>query len=243
MIKTPPISPGVALVWVLQKREPIIPILSQDERRRAARFKVEQSRDLYMFARTQLRIILGAYLKQHPSDVRIIEGSHGKPVVAEEGGRSIHFNISHSGSVVGIAISLTVAIGIDIEMAAGSAPGSTNGCDVLSITKAFLSQSEIEHVNSFEAEERCRIALRYWTIKESCLKALGVGLSLDPRSIELPLGATNENGPVFCPQNPTLTANLCFHSLPLSKDVLGAVTAEATVVPKLVHVDRFRSDS
>lgn len=80
------------------------PLLSEDERARADRFRFESDRRHYINARGSLRRVLG--------DVRIEYGPKGKPFV--RGGP--HFNVSHSGGMALIAICEKSEVGVDIEL-------------------------------------------------------------------------------------------------------------------------------
>jgi hypothetical protein len=78
-------------------------------------------------------------------------------------GHAVAFSVSRTGSVVAVACASTGAIGLDIE-----AIGRWH----------FPIQAQTN-----EAEVRDRLV--EWTRKESILKALGLGLALDPRTVHL----------------------------------------------------------
>ena len=93
---------------------------------------------------------------------------HKKPyIIADE--KIIHFNLSHSGEYVICAIS-----------------NSEVGCDIEKIetanfktAKRFFSKNEYEIIMQEEnLEKRNGLFYRFWTLKESFIKAAGIGLSL-----------------------------------------------------------------
>lgn len=103
-------------------------------------------------------------------------GEAGKPYLAGEDG--VFFNLSHSGRFVLCAAS-EHELGADIE--------AVRGAD-LKIAQRFFCESEAAHVAAQETEpERNELFFRYWTLKESFLKATGVGLRLPLRDFEIVL--------------------------------------------------------
>lgn len=95
------------------------------------------------------------------SSIEIIKSKHGKPFL--ENLPDFHFNITHSGKLLVIAISDSL-VGIDVE---AKRKYSTN------IIKRFHPQ-EIDYIKSQDSDNRF---FEIWTKKEACLKYLGTGLS------------------------------------------------------------------
>ena len=83
------------------------------------------------------------------------------------------FSISHSGSVCILACGDAANIGADIEVS------NERHIDV---AKRVCTESELAWMNERDREERF---FRIWTWKESVMKAVGMGLGLDPRSFEV----------------------------------------------------------
>ncbi len=95
------------------------------------------------------------------------EGKYGKPYF--ENKPDIHFNISHSDIYVLLAVSES-EVGCDIE--------KTDGID-LKIAKRFFSTEEYSAISSLHnTDEQKRLFYRYWTLKESFIKATGYGMNL-----------------------------------------------------------------
>ena len=107
-------------------------------------------------------------------EMEIQPGSNGKPYFANAPG--IFFNVSHSGSMAVAAFS-EKEIGCDVERIAGHD---------ISIAERFFTRNEYEFIISAgdEAELRSRF-VRVWTLKESTIKAAGLGLSLPLNSFEI----------------------------------------------------------
>lgn len=91
---------------------------------------------------------------------------YGKPFIKN---KSIFFNISHSEDFIVIAID-TMPIGIDIE--------KIQKIDI-SISKFYFKKEESEFIYSFRENERLERFYEVWTLKESFVKNLGIGLQVD----------------------------------------------------------------
>jgi phosphopantetheinyl transferase len=85
--------------------------------------------------------------------------------------------MSHSGSWVAVGLCETGRIGIDVETERFVAPSLVERC---------LSTDELSWLQMVEpgAPRRHRF-FRLWTAKEAYLKAIGVGLAVDPREISI----------------------------------------------------------
>lgn len=102
-------------------------------------------------------------------------GEHHKPYLSDADG--FFFNLSHAGEYAMLAIS-------DAEV----------GCDVekirpvdLRLFSHVLTADEQSVLTAAPKEERDALFFRYWVLKESCMKALGKGFFLDPKSFSLTL--------------------------------------------------------
>jgi len=87
---------------------------------------------------------------------------YGKPYLKRPVG--VYFNISHCKSCVAVAVS-EYEVGIDVEKIT---------CDY-SLANIVLSKKERESLSNRSLAEG--LFARYWTLKESYVKMLGVGLS------------------------------------------------------------------
>jgi len=109
-----------------------------------------------------------------PMPVDICCGKYGKPGFSELD--DIKFNLSHSGEIAMCAVS-DCEVGCDVEKI--SAPN-------FGIAKRFFSSEENDHIDSFISEKE-RISAFYllWTLKESYLKATGLGFSVSSSSFSV----------------------------------------------------------
>ncbi|KUO65114.1 MAG: hypothetical protein APF80_10975 [Alphaproteobacteria bacterium BRH_c36] len=103
---------------------------------------------------------------------------HGKPAIIA-GMPDIAFNISHSVQGVAVALSKGSETGVDLE-----------SLQILGISKPIreaLTDAEQASLSRLSETERWAEFIRLWTAKEACAKALGLGVSLDFRQLEVDL--------------------------------------------------------
>lgn len=91
-------------------------LLSDDERERANKLKIEDKRQQYIITRGTLRQRLALLTNSDPKDFVFEYLKLGKPVLANQlKNDDITFNVSHSHDIALIAISQKHNIGIDVE--------------------------------------------------------------------------------------------------------------------------------
>lgn len=146
-------------------------LLSPDERERLQRFRAAAPATLFAAARVLLRCALGLWTGRDSAALRFEDNGHGKPVLPDAG--APHFNVSHSGSQVVLALDRHDPVGVDIE-ARGRSP------DWRGIAPMVCSDAEIALLDSLDSPTAF---LRIWTQKEAVAKALGLGLSAPMKGI------------------------------------------------------------
>lgn len=194
-------------------------LLDEEERARAGRYRFEADRARSIVARSALRELLGRALDRDPRALRFVTGEHGKPALADG---AVEFNVSHSGERVAIAIA-SAPVGVDIEH-------DRELRDVLALAKRFFSPSEAAAV-----ERDPSLFLSIWTAKESVIKAIGGGLTIELASFEA-FATPDRFAPV------TNLEEWLVRALPLDGGYRGAVStrgAEAEVTTR--HFTPLRS--
>jgi len=86
--------------------------------------------------------------------------------------RDIHFNIAHSGNIVGCAFSETLKIGLDIEK-----------IRPINLKDFEYILNNLDHENIAKAVNPYDAFFKIWTIKEAVTKAIGKGLAIDVQQI------------------------------------------------------------
>jgi 4'-phosphopantetheinyl transferase len=170
---------GVLHVWRADLDSPIeIGALSREERERAARFLKETHRLRWSRSRELLRRLLGAYLERGPEAIEFAEGPHGKPAITD--GDGIEFNLSHSGSLVVVAVASGNPLGVDVE-------AEREVREPLAIAGRVFGAEEAERLRSLPEADRRREFLRSWVRYEAALKCRGgrLGAPADGTSTHL----------------------------------------------------------
>lgn len=140
-------------------------LLSAPERARADRFAHPQDRDRFVLGASLLRLVVATTTGIRPEEVQIDRSCagcgrpHGRPRLGVAG---LHASISHSGHLVAVASTDAGPVGVDIERLSFTEYGS--------LVQYVCTASERTAVR--EAAD----FFRYWTRKESVLKATGYGL-------------------------------------------------------------------
>ena len=124
-----------------------------------------------------LRSLYGKLLLKDALNIKelnLLYNKYGKPYLKDPYS-NIHFNISHSGEWVVLAID-TVPIGIDIQ--------EITNTDI-KIAKRFFSKEESEYIFSLSEENQIEAFIKLWSLKESYIKAEGKGLSIPLNSFTI----------------------------------------------------------
>lgn len=164
-----------AEVWLARPSEHVgaIPslaaeLLSEAERSRIERYRQVAAAARYVTTRALVRRVLGERLGVAPRilDVRVTD--LGKPVVSDD----LHFNVSHSGDLIVLAVSDDCAVGVDVER-------RRDVKRARALIARWLSPQEQRDVDELRASglTESDAFLRVWSAKEARLKALGVGIA------------------------------------------------------------------
>jgi 4'-phosphopantetheinyl transferase len=183
----PPIASGEMHIWRYslelspEHAREAGSLLSHDELERAARFHFPIHRNRYIAGRSQLRKILGGYLKIAPASLDFAYSEFGKPAVpTAQNPASIAFNVSHSEGLCVLAVSRIQPLGIDIERIRRDFGGEE-------VAQANFAPAEFRELLSLPADIRAQAFFNCWTRKEAYVKALGAGLQIPLDSFEVSL--------------------------------------------------------
>uniref|UniRef100_A0A1D1ZHG1 holo-[acyl-carrier-protein] synthase n=1 Tax=Anthurium amnicola TaxID=1678845 RepID=A0A1D1ZHG1_9ARAE len=136
-----------------------------------------------LLSRALVRTTLARYTNSNasPRSLKFRKSTYGKPEVEWPCDRNwvpppLHFNVSHTSSLIACAVTADVPIGIDVEEKQRQFHNS-----ILSFSRRYFSPSEVEFLCSFsETETQRQEFLKLWTLKEAYVKALGRGFSGAP---------------------------------------------------------------
>lgn len=150
-------------------------LLSEDERGRAAAYRSESRRQLFIIGRAGLRVILSALMAGiPPQSIRFTTGAQGKPML-EDAACPLQFNLSHSHDVIVIAVTRGQTVGVDIEYMKARPR-------MADIAQHYFHPQEAQVITeTLEAgEEQSALQLFYkvWTLKEAFIKVDGKGMAI-----------------------------------------------------------------
>ena len=193
-------------------------LMNAEERRRCARYHFEKDRRMFAATRALQRCVLSEYAAVEPTAWEFGVAAHGRPHVSRPQ-QALSFNLSNTHGLVACAVSRHAEVGVDVE-------DSTRAGEVLDTAESFFAPSETQALFSIPSSERRERFFAYWTLKESYMKARGLGLLLPLDQFAFDLPAT---GPIRIALDPRLKDDATrwqFALLALSPRHIGAVGAD-----------------
>ncbi|MBB5663732.1 4'-phosphopantetheinyl transferase [Rhizobium leguminosarum] len=152
--------------WVLS--------LSKAERDRAATYRFEADRASFMAGRYLLRRLLSLSIGTAPAKLVLSPDKDGK--LRLEGRDTPQFSLANADGLVTVAVAWGCDhVGIDCERIDVEIEEAA--------VASYCSRDEQRWLAELPAGDRAQAAVALWTLKESHLKALGVGLREDPRNM------------------------------------------------------------
>jgi 4'-phosphopantetheinyl transferase len=148
-------------------------LMTTEERDRYERFRFERDRQLFMATRVLVRTVLSRYASVASADWRFATGAHGKPYIADPPlTPPIHFNLANTSGLITCVVSVAHdAIGVDVER-------MQEHTEAMPLAERYFAASEVQALRALPAAEQPRCFVAYWTLKESYIKARGLGLTL-----------------------------------------------------------------
>ena len=144
--------------------------LSSEEIDRVSLYQSRRQREHFVLGRIILKLILSKYINCEPSTFKFHSDKRGKLFLSPSNKPSLFFNVSHSHDRLVIAVSRIRELGVDVEFAEESRA-------ILKIAKRYFSQQEFQDLCNLPKSLQVRRFYELWTLKESVLKAYGVGLA------------------------------------------------------------------
>ncbi|POM83403.1 4'-phosphopantetheinyl transferase superfamily protein [Cryptosporidium meleagridis] len=171
-------------------------VLEDEEFERILRYKMLDDRKRSLLSVLLMKLALMNYYDISAKQVKIIREKGMKPYFKydSESDSMLHFNVSHDGDVVVIILSKYM-VGIDIMKTELSPSRIQLSNNVMEANEKFLNNMK----NVFQPSEWEYIQkdiskfMHYWTIKESFVKYIGLGLYIDPKRILIDSSLVKEN--------------------------------------------------
>lgn len=148
-------------------------LMTPEECERHRRFVFQRDRDLFLATRALARTTLSRYADVQPAGWRFVSDGYGKPSIAQPPATpALHFNLANTPGMVACAVSVAhAAVGVDVE-------GTARAAASLDIADRFFSPAETASLRALPPAAQPSRFLELWTLKESYIKARGLGLSL-----------------------------------------------------------------
>lgn len=163
----------------------IIENIYSERRKRIESLKNKKAQYASITAGLMLQDIIYRECGIEPADLKFLAGDNGKPYL--QGDSTFKFNISHSGEYVVVAHG-TCELGVDIEEIR-----SMKTIDEAVVKKCF-TDDEQQYINISANEDRESRFIKLWTMKESCVKLTGKGISIPLNSFSVLDDNCNRNG-------------------------------------------------
>jgi 4'-phosphopantetheinyl transferase len=175
-------------------------MLSDDERAQTPKFFFARDRQRYLVTRALVRSVLSRYAPIAPEEWAFGANEYGCPHVLNPQAlrQGLSFNLSHTHSLIALAVVRGRAVGVDIENLRAREPS-------LAIARGCFAPREVADLVQVPEPDRQYRFFEYWTFKESYIKARGMGLSLpldgfsfhypDPHRVALEIAPALEDRP------------------------------------------------
>lgn len=148
----------------INQSEELFALLSQSEKEKVARYRLDTAKHTALITRAFIRLILSKYASVDPQQWQFSISELGKPEI-QDAPIPLRFNLSHNDELIICAICLEKDIGCDIE-------NLSRKISVNAIAERFFSTQEAQLIKSSPTK-----FFQYWTLKEAFVKATGLGIS------------------------------------------------------------------
>ncbi|CAO2168533.1 unnamed protein product [Urochloa humidicola] len=160
-----------------------VDLLSPSERKTALSMNGEKLQKGAVLSRALVRTTLSRYTdcKVDPRSFEFKKNKFGKPEILWRSDDSrmewpLHFNISHTSSLIACGITMDTPIGIDIEEKKRKTMKN-----ILSLARRYFTPSEVDYLTKIlDPDAQQKEFIKLWTLKEAYVKALGRGFSGAP---------------------------------------------------------------
>ena len=144
-------------------------LLDAGEAARMARLRFAGDRRRHLVARALVRTVLSRYAPVQPREWVFRTDGNGRPRIENPTpGPGIEFNLAHCGELVVLGVGTGRAVGVDVENIA-------RNTDTHRLERYF-APCERAGLRALPEAQRRRRFFELWTLKESYLKARGLGL-------------------------------------------------------------------
>jgi len=216
-------------VWIApvpDKTGALESILTTLERARAREFRQRADASRFVTGRALLRLALATVLDSAACEVAIdcrcprCGKPHGAPRLLGPAHAGTSVSVTHSGTLVAVAVNRQGPVGVDVE--------EVRPLSVAEMSPLVLTEAELRELALIDEEVRAQVLLACWSRKESYLKAIGSGLTIDMRELCVTLLPSDPPRIRSTPDG-TPPESWAVHALELGPGFVGAVVARPVV--------------
>jgi 4'-phosphopantetheinyl transferase len=175
-----PLSQAKVFIWIIdtnielsvERLTTLQSILSFDERNQLAHFQNALARHQYLLTRALVRTMLSRYTGIAAPELQFGSNLYGKPTLKNRDSvvSQISFNVTHTTGLIALVITGQRKVGIDAEHPLRSID--------LDVSDYYFSYSERDAMKRLPIPLQQERFLALWTLKESYIKARGMGLAI-----------------------------------------------------------------
>jgi len=160
-----------------------IKLIQPEEVSRIGKFYFRRDAHSSLIGRLLLRKCVQDSLGARNDEIRFERDGYNKPILVRPLSNNLSLNVSHQGDFVVLAADTEARIGVDVMKLEYSGGKDVNEFFRL-MTQQFSGNEWTNIRKAKEEGEQVKAFMRHWTLKESYVKAVGLGLNLDLQRIE-----------------------------------------------------------
>ncbi|QFZ84102.1 4'-phosphopantetheinyl transferase superfamily protein [Variovorax paradoxus] len=148
-------------------------LLSAEELSKQARFHFARDRHRHLLTRTLVRSVLSRYAPVAPQTWQFATNAFGRPRIGTCDAREavgLNFNLSHTDGLIVLAVARHIELGVDVENVERKA--------ALDVANHYFSPAEAQALDALPSTDQAERFFELWTLKESYIKARGLGLQI-----------------------------------------------------------------
>lgn len=147
----------------------------------AERFRFARDAHQYRVAHALLRRVATLHTGLDEAAVTLIRDSNGRPHLD---GAGFDINLSHTSGWSAVAAGNVAHVGVDVETDPAEDPRRVASLSSVAETFALV---ERQHLDTLSEDTWAGAVIRLWTLKEAFMKAVGLGLAIDPADVSFVL--------------------------------------------------------
>ena len=148
-------------------------LLAPEEHERRDRLRFGRDRRMFVATRALVRTVLSRYHEVDPRDWEFDIDDRGRPHLTASSPQSgLSFNLTNTRGLVACGVTRSEhALGIDAERL-------DRRVEITKLAERYFAPSEVREFHRQDPQARLLRFFTYWTLKESYIKARGLGLAI-----------------------------------------------------------------